>query len=201
MVNDNLCPGLRPGKRSGRFNGFLFPAVEDEAVDDFNFGTLNLLNDLGKYGYMIIDSRATTHVANLQSAEDLSLVAKAAGYGNSSFDAGDKKTFGFGNGERGSTTSSAIIPAVLERAGRLKMNIMDADAPPLLGVSLLNKCKAIVDFGDSPGVWFHGLSGPKRPCARLSTGHLALKVIPDAPDMILETLACAGVEAMIEGPR
>ena len=78
---------------------------------------------------------------------------------------------------------TAVMPIVLGTAQvELPVSILDRPAPHLLGVGILNQAKAVVDFDDNPGVWFEGLDGPKTPCMRLASGHLALKVVPGAPD-------------------
>ena len=77
-----------------------------------------------------------------------------------------------------------MLPAILGTAQiGLPVSVIDRPAPPLLGVGILNQSKAIVDFGDRPGVWFEGICGPKTPCMRLASGHLALKVVPGAPGL------------------
>ena len=139
--------------------------------------------ELARAGCMLLDSGATTQVCGLAAADEIQLAAVDSGLGDVQFDQGDTRTFTFGNGEQDTSLGTAVVPAVLGTAQvGLPISILDRPAPPLLGVGILNQSKAVVDFGDHPGVWFEGLGGPKTSCLRLSSGHLALKVVPGAPD-------------------
>jgi len=130
---------------------------------------------------LIVDSGATNAVSGIRQAEDLQEAATLAGCGSSSFDPASATTFAFGNGAVQSSTGVAALPAqVARKDGPLSVQVLDADSPPLLGVNLLNETKAIVDFGDEPGIWWNG-GGEKQLCERLSTGHLALAVVPGVP--------------------
>ena len=169
----------RPGG-GGRFNGFVLFGDAEPQHEQQSLMSLDELGDLGHEGLMILDSGATTHVSGLRGAEALRDASYAAGLEKAAFDTNQKSTFGFGNGAYKSTLGKATIKADIGDITDLEINVLDAAAPPLLGVSLLNNTKAIVDFGDEPGIWFHGADGPKTPCRRLRSGHLAVRVSPSA---------------------
>ena len=133
---------------------------------------------------MLLDSGATTHVCGLAAAGEIQLVAVESGLGDVHFEQDDTRTFTLGNGEQDTSLGAAFVPAVLGTAHvGLPISILDRPAPPLLGISILNQSKAVVDFGDHPGVWFEGQGGPKTPYMRLASGHLALKVVSEAPPL------------------
>jgi hypothetical protein len=140
------------------------------------------LIDIGRRGYMLVDPGATSHVSGLDAAEGLREAVRKAGLGACEFDRNLTRDFTFGDGKSLCTTGTAFIPAVLSgRSINLPVSILDARSPPLLGVNILNECGAIVDFGQDPGIWFTGLDGPKQPCIRLPTGHLAVRIVPAEP--------------------
>ena len=63
----------------------------------------------------------------------------------------------------------------------MELSVLDADAPVLMGVGLLNDLEAVIDFGKHPAIWFMRGSGRRHPLLRLPTGHLALRVVPEVP--------------------
>jgi hypothetical protein len=129
---------------------------------------------------MLVDPGATSHVCGLESAEGLREAVSKAGLGACEFNRDLTRDFTFGDGKSLSTTGTAYFPVILSgRSFNLPVSILDARSPPLLGVNILNESGAIVDFGRNPGIWFTGLDGPKQPCIRLPTGHLAVRIVPE----------------------
>ena len=172
----------------------------EEPVDHQAYGILEEIMALGRDGYMLIDSGATSHVAGVGPAEDLQRAASHAGLGKSSFDTTSKKNFSFGNGATGTTTGTALIPATATGdSAPLPVSIMDAAAPPLLGVNLLNDTEAIVNFGPEPSITFWGGRGPTYPLMRLASGHLAHRVIGNEAAAIFGSISADDLKKEADG--
>ena len=110
-----------------------------------------------------------------------------------------KRSFNFGNGEQGTATGTAMIPLATPHVQPMPISVMDAKAPPLLGVNLLHDTEAIVRFGSNPTITYHGGEGPTQDLLKLPSGHLALKVVADAATEI-DAVAAEGSTAPSAAP-
>ena len=164
------CPQSAPV--SGGMNNFvagfsfhLTGSSSDHKKNDTEALYLSVL-EAASEGYAAIDCGATSSIGGVDAVEKLAECARSEPHRDTTVDVNTKIPLRFGNGSRQSTISSVSLPAnLVGRDGSINMNVIDAEAPALLGMDFLKKANAVVDFGNDTPV----------PLRRLQSGHLALR--------------------------
>ena len=134
------------------------------------------MKNAAEKGFATIDCGATSSVGGLEAVESL------AEYGYKQFgfygdvDTTERKVFRFGNGAKQQCLSRTQLPLNLDdKFGRVHVNVLDSDAPVLLGMDFLRKSGAKIDFAREVAQ-FSGISPKIFPLQRLESGHLAINL-------------------------
>ena len=138
-------------------------------------------------GFGILDIGATSSIMGIEAAESLrDLIYEETGK-NIKMDVSQKSTFIFGDGNSKTCTGKATFPLKIAGVdGELEINILDADAPLLIGVDVLSRLGAVIDC-EARSVYFKKL-GRRAQLLALPSGHLALPLVQQADFGFVATL-------------
>ena len=154
---------------------YIYASIEAFEKDD---GTCFLgVLQAAERGYGILDLGATSSICGIDGAEALVTALRSREL-KVTMDTSKKNTFVFGNGRTMQCTGKAYFPFTLAGIeGQLGVNILDAKAPLLIGIDVLTRLGAVIDCGEET-IYFKKL-GRREKLHRLSSGHLAIPVLPE----------------------
>ena len=136
-------------------------------------------------GFGILDIGATSSIMGIDAAEKLRDIIHDQTGKNIKMDVSQKATFIFGDGNINTCTGKATFPLKIAGVeGELEINILDADAPLLIGVHVLSRLGAAIE---AHSVYFKKL-GRRAQLLVLSSGHLALPLVDQADFGFVATL-------------
>ncbi|CAK0882044.1 unnamed protein product, partial [Prorocentrum cordatum] len=146
-----------------------------EKLDDW---ILMSVKQSSSKGFGILDIGATSSIMGIEAAENLRDIIYEQTGQNIKMDVSQKSTFIFGDGNSKTCTGKATFPLKIAGVdGELEINILDADAPLLIGVDVLSRLGAVIDCERS--VYFKKL-GRRAELLVLPSGHLALPLVQQA---------------------
>ncbi|CAK0865999.1 unnamed protein product, partial [Prorocentrum cordatum] len=108
-------------------------------------------------GSGILDIGATSSIMGIEAAENLRDIIYEQTGKNIKMDVSQQSTFIFGDGNARTCTGKATFPLMIAGVdGELEINILDADAPLLIGVDVLSRIGAAIDC-EAHAVYFKKL--------------------------------------------
>ncbi len=172
----NHCERLlgQPSAGPETTDGMIFSGYHGyEEICDFDFMTVL---ESASAGLGILDIGATSSICGIDGADAMVQTLKSLGK-RVRMDVTEKHTFIFGNGRRMTCTGRLTIPATIGGIeGDLTINVLDAQAPMLVGVDVLTRLGAVIDC-QAATIKFKKL-GKTIPLVRLESGHLAMPLLP-----------------------
>ncbi|CAK0848586.1 unnamed protein product, partial [Prorocentrum cordatum] len=125
-----------------------------EKLDDW---ILMSVKQSSSKGFGILDIGATSSIMGIEAAENLRDIIYEQTGKNIKMDVSQKSTFIFGDGNAKTCTGKATFPLMIAGVdGELEINILDADAPLLIGVDVLSRLGAVIDC-EAHSVYFKKL--------------------------------------------
>ncbi|CAK0873790.1 unnamed protein product [Prorocentrum cordatum] len=125
-----------------------------EKLDDW---ILMSVKQSSSKGFGILDIGATSSIMGIEAAENLRDIIYEQTGKNIKMDVSQKSTFIFGDGNAKTCTGKATFPLRIAGVdGELEINILDADAPLLIGVDVLSRLGAVIDC-EAHSVYFKKL--------------------------------------------
>ncbi|CAK0811884.1 unnamed protein product [Prorocentrum cordatum] len=125
-----------------------------EKLDDW---ILMSVKQSSSKGFGILDIGATSSIMGIEAAENLRDIIYEKTGQNINIDVSQKSTFIFGDGNSKTCTGKATFPLKIAGVdGELGINILDADAPLLIGVDVLSRLGAVIDC-EAHSVYFKKL--------------------------------------------
>ncbi|CAK0791172.1 unnamed protein product, partial [Prorocentrum cordatum] len=132
-------------------------ANQKKQLDKAEDWVLMSVNQSSSKGFGILDVGATSGIMGVEAAENLRDIIYEQTDKNINMDVSQKSTFIFGDGSAGTCAGKATSPLMIAGVdGELEINILDADAPLLIGVGALSRLGAVID-SEARAVYFKKL--------------------------------------------